>query len=118
MSSSPKKKEAKKQKFCLHESCKSTAANKGFCRLHYIAHWRELKAGEKEKSEKRLNAYVNRMAERYPKDYMERIKENLEDEEKFQASVDELGPADEKEGEVEEVEFLEKFLRDVKGDSD
>lgn len=118
MPSSPKKKEAKKQKFCLHESCKNTVATKGFCRLHYISHWKEIKAGEKAKSEKRLNAYVDRMARRYPKDYMERIKENLEDPEKFQASMDELGPED-KEVETEnENEFLEKFLRDIKIDSD
>jgi len=115
-SSSNKKESRKKQKFCLHDQCSQEANLKGFCRLHYIANWRELKTSQKQKSEKRLNAYVDRMAERYPKDYMDRIREGLGDETKFRASLDEM----EVDGENSEndQEFLEKFLRDIKVDSE
>jgi hypothetical protein len=44
---------------------------------------------------------------------LERIKEGLEDEEKFKASVAELDLESEEDSETER-EFLEKFLRSVK----
>lgn len=115
MSSPTQKKSAKKkQKFCMHDQCNQEASVKNYCRLHYITNWKELKVEEKEKAEKRLNAYVDRMARRYPKDYLERIKEGLGDEEKFNAETDGV----EEEPSENENEFLEKFLRDIKGDSE
>ena len=106
-------KKATKKKFCAQEDCKSQATQQGYCRLHYIANWRQLKADEKNKAERRLNAYVDRMSKKYPKDYLERIKEGLENEEKFKQTVDELDLGEEGDAETER-EFLEKFLRGAK----
>jgi hypothetical protein len=102
-----------KVKFCAQPECNQHAVSHGYCRLHYIANWKTLKDEKTQKAEKRLNAYVDRLAKKYPKDYLERIKEGLEDEEKFKASVAELDLESEDDPETER-EFLEKFLRSVK----
>lgn len=115
--SEKKESKVKKQKFCLQESCGSQANVKGYCRLHYITHWKEIQSSAKDKAEKRLNAYVDRMAQRYPKDYMERIKEGLENEESFKSSMEEMETEGEQASDSEN-EFLEKFLRDIKGGSE
>ena len=104
-------KKSTKVKYCAQPECKQKAQSQGFCRLHYIANWRELKAEKKGRAEKRLNAYVDRLAKKYPSDYLERIKEGLDDEEKFKASVAELDLESEEENSETEREFLEKFLR-------
>jgi hypothetical protein len=107
-------KKATKVKYCAQPECKEKAQSQGFCRLHYIANWKQLKADKKDRAEKRLNAYVDRLAKKYPSDYMERIKEGLEDEEKFKASVAELDLESDEENSETEREFLEKFLRSMK----
>ena len=103
-----------KKKLCAHGRCRQEAITQGFCRLHYLANWKHMKFNAQVKAERRLNSFVNRMAKKYPDDYLERIKEGLEDEEKFKRSVQELD-TDEAESQTER-EYLEKFSRNVKGE--
>lgn len=110
-----KKSAAKKTKFCIESDCKLEAVTHGYCRLHYIAHWRHIKFDRHVKAERRLNAYVDRLAKKYPKDFMEKIKEGLEDENKFRETVEELDLENDQGTTETETEFLEKFLRDIKG---
>jgi len=108
-----KKSGTKKKKYCMETGCKADPVSHGYCRLHYIAHWKHIKLDRQVKAERRLNAYVDRLAKKYPKDFMEKIKEGLESEEKFQQTMEELEAVSEDNSETEN-EFLEKFLRDIK----
>ena len=65
----------KSKKLCAHSRCRAQASADGYCRLHYLANWRHIKLNEKIKAEKRLNAFVDRIAKKYPKDFLEKIKE-------------------------------------------
>ena len=105
----------KKKKFCAESGCRKAAQSQGYCRLHYLANWRHIKLNKQIKAESRLNSFVDRIAKKYPKDFMEKIKEGLEDEDKFKQVAQELDidPA-EPNTEDTENEFLEKFLRAVK----
>lgn len=104
-----------KKKGCNHAECKSEAVTHGFCRLHYLANYKLMRLAAKVKAERRLNAYVDRLAKKYPADYLERIKEGLEDEEKFKQTVEELELDSEGDHETER-EYLEKFVRGVKNE--
>lgn len=108
-------KKAPKKKFCVQAECKAEAVSHGFCRLHYLANWKHIKFNDHVKAERRLNAYVDRLAKKYPEDYLEKIKEGLLNEEKFKQTVDELD-LDEHETTETEREYLEKFVRTLKGD--
>lgn len=116
MSSRPRKRE-KKTKYCMHTSCKSHVVMHGYCRLHYITNWKHIKFDRQVKAERRLNSYVDQLSKKYPKDYLEKIKEGLEDEDKFRQTVDELDLENESGHRETEGEFLEKFLRGVKSGS-
>jgi hypothetical protein len=110
-------KKTAKKKFCLQDKCKSAPVSHGYCRLHYIANWKHIKFNNQVKAERRLNAYVDRIAKKYPKDFLERIKEGLESEEKFKQTVEELDLDTEgNENHETEREFLEKFVRNIKGE--
>jgi hypothetical protein len=105
----------KKDPVCSIKACKKPAVSQGYCRLHYFAHWREMKEDEKTRAERRLNAYVDRLAKRYPDDYLEKIKEGIEDEEAFKKTIEQLDIEGDSEEETER-EFLEKFSRTVKNE--
>lgn len=104
----------KKEKLCSVQSCKKEASSQGYCRLHYISNWKHIRLNEKIKAERRLNAYVDRIAKKYPKDYLEKIKETLEDENKFKEMVSELEIELDMNPKETDDEFLEKFLRALK----
>jgi hypothetical protein len=113
----PKKKRGpqKDKKYCVETGCRQMAASSGYCRLHYLANHSTIKLSQKIKAEKRLNAFVDRLAKKYPKDYLEKLKEGLEDENKFKETVQELDmePAGGENPETDK-EFLEKFMRIIK----
>ncbi|MCB0417148.1 MAG: hypothetical protein H6617_08705 [Bdellovibrionaceae bacterium] len=114
---SPKKKTGeKKRKFCLQSHCRAEPVSEGYCRLHYISVWKTLQLNKRIKAEKKLNTYVDKLVKKYPKDYMERLKEGLENDDKFKETLDEIKEidfdSDSKEG--TDNEFLEKLVRDLK----
>lgn len=103
-----------KKRFCLGDSCHLQGTIKGYCRMHYISHWREIRDKKNQRAEKRLDDFVNRLAEKYPKDYLQKIKEGLEDEDKFTKTVQEVEAEPDKENIETEREFLERFERKIK----
>ncbi|MBT3181743.1 MAG: hypothetical protein HN337_04445 [Deltaproteobacteria bacterium] len=64
-------------KICKDRNCKNAATTKGYCRLHYLRNWRVIKEVERERSAKKLNAYINYICKKHPDRYMDIIKENL-----------------------------------------
>jgi len=110
----PKKK--KKSDKCTVRGCSKRAQSQGYCRLCYIKHWKDIQEKGRDRALKRLNAYVNRLSEKYPDDYLEKIKEGIEDEEVFKKSVQDLEvDAEDHEPETDR-EYLEKFGRNIKGE--
>lgn len=100
---------------CEIRGCKAKGITNGMCRLHYLAKWKENQIEKKARAERRLNAYVDRLAQRYPDDYLEKIKEGLENEETFKKAIQEL-EIDQEETKETESEFIEKFSRGIKDD--
>ncbi len=109
---------AKKERFCAADGCKLTAAMGGYCRLHYLKNYRDIKATVQAKAEKRLNTFVDRLAKKYPNDYLERLKEGIESEEKFKQTVDELDIEQNEEQKETEREYLERFTNKLKIDEE
>ena len=87
--------------------------SEGYCRLHYLRNWKELKSEAKDKAEKRLNSYIDRLMKKYPGEYMDKLKESLSSEEKFKEAMQEVDLKPEGNGESDR-EFLEKLSRNVK----
>lgn len=108
----------KKSVVCSHTGCKKEPSAHGYCRLHYISNWKHIRFKEKVKAERRLNAYVDKIAKKYPKDFLEKIKETLEDENKFKEMVTELDIDIDLNPRETDDEFLAKFLRAIKPGSE
>jgi hypothetical protein len=82
---------AKKTKGCSEPGCTLAAASGGFCRLHYIKNWKQVVEQKKKSARERLNKYIENLSEKYPGEYLEMIKDDLEDEGAFRRRLRELG---------------------------
>lgn len=107
-------------RICKEPNCKDAATTQGYCRLHYLKNWKELKSEERRRATKRLNRYVESVVKRHPDRYVEVIKEDLKSpqfEKKVESS---FGPDDSEdnlfdEGAYDEEvrELIEKFKKDL-----
>lgn len=64
-------------KICSEPGCKNAQTTKGYCRLHYLKNWKQLKADEKKKTADRLNKYVEGIVRRSPDKYVDEVKRDL-----------------------------------------
>lgn len=92
-------------KTCLQEGCKEPRTTGKFCRLHYIAHWKE----RQKSKEKKLNQYIEAITKKYPNQYLDVMKKDLSSPENFKKAIDELeieDMEDDNSGDIEE--FIKK----------
>ncbi len=80
-------------------------------RLLLLKNWKKRRLRLQMKAEKKLSIYIDRLVEKYPKDFLEKIKAGLEDETKFNEIVDELKFDMESSAAETDEEFLERFSR-------
>lgn len=105
-------------RICKEERCADAATTKGYCRLHYLCHWRMIREEERRRAMKKLNRYIEHMVRRHPEGYVDEIRKELGSPD-FERSVHELfggsdDPADPfVEGQASDEE-LEKLIRKLK----
>lgn len=64
-------------KICKEKGCHNAQTAGGFCRLHYLRNWKQIKEEAQEKAAKRLNRYIEAVCKEHPKKYVEVIKEDI-----------------------------------------
>ena len=111
-----------KIKICKEEDCKNSQTTGGYCRLHYLKHWKILQLEKKKKAAKNLNRYVESILKKHPDKYIEVIKKDLRSK-KFDEIVDKQfgGDLEESESLFEPRSYdedIEKFLNDLKIEKD
>ena len=103
---------------CCISSCSHTSEVNGYCRLHYIMHWNRIKKVERVEAERRLNKYIEEITKKYPTEYLEIIKKNLEDAKSLESIVQDMNLEEDigcLEDTLEEKE-LENMYRNIKSD--
>lgn len=112
----PRAKKAKLPELCVFKDCTpDTRKFQGLCRKCYLSNWQTIKGEKQQKAQRRLNAYVEAITKKYPDDYIERIRDGLENEDAFNKMVAELELDQEAESETER-EFIEKFARKIRNE--
>lgn len=64
-------------RICKEKGCNDAATTSGFCRLHYLRKWKQIKDAEKSAGAKRLNRYIERVMKENPADYLDVIKRDI-----------------------------------------
>lgn len=87
-----------KLRICAEAGCRNLQTTKGYCRLHYLKNWRQVKTERQRKAAERLNRYVEGICKKYPDRYMEIIRKDLRHDREFAPPVDEAFSPDEVDG--------------------
>lgn len=77
-----------KIKLCKEKNCHNAQTTEGFCRLHYLRNWKQIKLEKKKKAAKNLNRYVESILKRNPDRYVEEIKKDIRSKD-FEERVEE-----------------------------
>ena len=87
---------------CLERGCDNPATTWGYCRLHYIGNWSEIKKKQALLGKGRLQSYVMGLIEKYPPKYIKNILSDLSEEKSFFNTLKELG--------IEEVDDFDDIV--------
>ncbi len=103
-------------RLCKIEGCKCSASTKGYCRLHYLRHWRDIKENERCGAARRLDKYIDSICRSNPDNFVEVIREDMNSDD-FESRVE---ARLESESELESIEDpvfeeeIERLIRELK----
>ncbi|MCB9063443.1 MAG: hypothetical protein H6622_18105 [Halobacteriovoraceae bacterium] len=75
---------------CIEKGCDNPATTSGYCRLHYIANWTDIKERHEILSEGKLQSYIQDLVNKYPIKQIETILQDLSTDKKFFGVLKEL----------------------------
>lgn len=64
---------------CKSTNCRDVAQVSSFCRLHYLANWRNRKTKEAKTEGAELENYLKQLRNRFPEEFFEKLKAEVED---------------------------------------
>ncbi|MCP5464987.1 MAG: hypothetical protein H7A33_08190 [Deltaproteobacteria bacterium] len=73
----------RKVKLCKEKGCSDSATTVGYCRVHYLKNWKQIKAKQKRKAVKNLNKYIDHIMRQNPDGYVDAIREDLRNFDQF-----------------------------------
>ena len=75
---------------CREVACDQLATASGYCRVHYIKNWSQIKRKEVILKERKLDTFIEEIVTKYPEKYVEAIKTDLVNERSFAKVVADL----------------------------
>lgn len=108
--------DAEGRRYCRVKDCDQVAMVDGYCRYHYLLHWKKIQVRKKILSEGKLDKYIEELTARYPDKYLDILRADLASEKNFVNVVHEL-QLDEN-SEVNEEEFdneVQRYNEEVQG---
>ena len=75
---------------CLERGCDNPPTTMGYCRLHYIKRWSDIKKKIKILSEGKLQTFIEELVNKYPPKFIESVLDDLKDEKNFFKALKEL----------------------------
>jgi hypothetical protein len=104
-------------RICKEEGCQNAATTKGYCRLHYLRHWKTIHDEHKRAAARKLNRYIEHICKENPDDYMDVLRRDLKRPD-FDHYVDEEFGADDELplsfGEGSSEEEIERLIKKLK----
>ena len=78
---------------CKEPGCDNLATTLGYCRLHYIQNWKEIQLKKEILKEGKLQAFIEELVSKYPKNYLQGIISDFQDDKEFYKVLHELNIA-------------------------
>lgn len=118
---SPAKVSVKVMNRCREVACDSAIVGAGYCRLHYIKNWKQLKAKEQILAEGTLDRFIKELIAKFPEKYIEAIRFDLHSELEFAKVALDLNlteaPSEDFSGDEESVASDDGIIESIKKES-
>lgn len=92
-------------KLCKVKGCRNTSTTMGYCRIHYLKNWKQIKEKQKKKAVDSLNKYIEHIMRKNPDGYLEAIREDLKNRDQFNRKVDNYFSSDDVSDVFDEMGF-------------
>lgn len=108
----------RKVKLCKEKNCKDPQTTAGYCRMHYLRNWKQIKEKQKKKAVENLNKYIDHIMSKNPDGYVDAIREDLRNFGQFTRKADSYFADDEYNDVMEEMgaEDVERIIDTLKID--
>lgn len=108
----------RKVKLCKEKNCKDPQTTAGFCRMHYLRNWKQIKEKQKKKAVENLNKYIDHIMSKNPDGYVDAIREDLRNHGQLSRKADSYFADDEYHDVMEEIglEDVERIVDSLKID--
>lgn len=106
--------DAEGRRFCRVRDCDQLAAVEGYCRYHYLLHWKKIQVRKKILTEGKLERYIEELTARYPDKFLEMLRKDLRSEKEFLGAIQEL-EIDESAIENEMEDEAQTYIDEVRG---
>lgn len=113
-----------KIRICKGKNCKDAATAQGYCRLHYLKNWKQLREEKQKKSAQKLNRYIEFILKKHPDRYVEVVRQNLNTSQFSDFTSERFGDGEAPEGEeillklTQEDDELRDLLKDIHVEKD
>lgn len=106
--------DAEGRRYCRTKECDQPGLVDGYCRYHYLLHWKKIQVRKKILTEGKLERYIEDLTSRYPTKFVEILKKDLRTEKDFLAAIQEL-EIDESANDGEFEEETQTYIDEVRG---
>lgn len=109
---------ARKVKLCKERNCKDLQTTSGYCRMHYLKNWKQIKEKQKKKAVENLNKYIDHIMSKNPDGYVDAIREDLKNHGQLSRKADSYFADDEYHDVMEEIglDDVERIIDTLKVD--
>ena len=109
--------DAEGRRYCKVGDCDQIGRVDGYCRYHYLLHWKRIQVRKKIISEGKLEKYIEELTAKYPIKYIDMLRKDLKSEKDFMSAIRELEIDESQSGNDDDVEETQNLINEMRGTS-
>ncbi len=82
--------DAEGRRYCKVPNCDQVGLVEGYCRYHYLFHWKRIQIRKKIISEGKLDKYIEELTAKFPLKFIDVLRKDLKSEKDFMMAIREL----------------------------
>ena len=107
--------DAEGRRYCLSSDCDQVEQVDGYCRYHYLLHWKKIQVRKKILADGKLERYIEELTARYQDKFVELLRKDLRTEKDFVAAVQELELDGSDESSERDDDDAKTYLEEISG---
>ena len=106
--------DAEGRRYCRSTDCDQIGLVDGYCRYHYLYHWKKIQNRKKILADGKLERYIDELTARYTDKFIEILRKDLRTEKDFLAAVQEL-ELDDSSSNAQDEDEAKTYIEEISG---